>query len=122
MVGDFVHAVVGDVGDDDAEFGGGGMSMLSTPMPYREATMHFSAARRTLPVTWAKQNMMMSASVASSARVCSEVSGATIGSTPAALRTSDSTSMFGQTLVGDECFFVGHVFFVLVGEVLIRLG
>ena len=23
MVGDFVHAVVGDVGDDDAEFGGG---------------------------------------------------------------------------------------------------
>ena len=24
VVGDFVHAVVGDVGDDDAEFGGGG--------------------------------------------------------------------------------------------------
>ena len=59
--------------------------------------MHLSAALRTLPVTWAKQNMIMSASVASSARVCSEASVATIGSTPAARRTSDSTSMFGQT-------------------------
>ena len=59
--------------------------------------MHFSADLRTFPVTCAKQNIMMSASAASSERVDSEVSGATTGSTPPALRTSDSTSMLGQT-------------------------
>ena len=72
-------------------------SMLSTPIPYRQAAMHFVAARSTAPVTFAKQKRMTSASAASRARVSSEASGAAWGSMPAARSTSLSVSMSGHT-------------------------
>ena len=74
-----------------------GMFTLSTPIPYRDATTHFSAERSTFSVTCAKQNMMASTSVARLARVSSEASGATTSSNPASSSTLRSGSRLGQT-------------------------
>ena len=73
-------------------------------------------------MTWAKQNMIMSASVASSARVCFGGVGRDDWFDACGSEDFGFDVDVWPDVVGDECFFVEHVVFVLVDVVLIRLG